>query len=666
MSEPSVSVSNNKSSLASWWKSFKRKSLVVDDLHGSGADSGGGGDRDLAEHDLHEEYATEKGLQNLGKSQNLQPGTVGPRPILKYKSRSSNYIKPLSSSASSSENFRAHRDSFLESQKLKNNNDSQIFGVPLEQVLRLASVNISISEDLANEGIQYGAIPVVVGKCCVFLKKNGTEVEGVFRVGGASRRVKELQFLFSTPPEYGRRMDWDGYTVHDAASLLRRFLNSLPEPLIPLAMYERFREPLRSKPLVRSFLSKKGSSKKSHSHRDAKKLDPAIEDVPDDTTELEEKDITESNKEITVTEKDLANVENELAESSDPVPTETPVTGDQVLPDTNEVSSQDTPAKDNSEEQTSKKQKKMRKYKKLISEIHETLREYSVLLNELPSPSQHLLFYILDLLTVFATHSSKNLMTNKNLAAIFQPSVLSHPDHDMSPEEYALSLQVVEFLLEYYRRLLEATQKIQSERSWERKQKAVPALELTTDDDLIKKGHESDGSSNTPITPSSLHLHPPISKRSSRKHSKSLSSVNAVPDGLKFSSNKPADDKMVYNQYNSTTDADDSELEAGRLVTPTAQSFQLDAEDQLLSPPLKPFSPLRKKRSEESLNNSNSLLQNFKRPLSAVFSPREKDLDELIDDDRESRRDLNEDVVKKDNWFTRMRSRSRSTEPRLR
>lgn len=51
--------------------------------------------------------------------------------------------------------------------------------------------------------------------------------------------------VFNTPERYGRGLDWTGYTVHDAANLLRRYLNQLPEPIIPLAMYPRFREPLR-------------------------------------------------------------------------------------------------------------------------------------------------------------------------------------------------------------------------------------------------------------------------------------------------------------------------------------------------------------------------------------------------------------------------------------
>jgi len=54
--------------------------------------------------------------------------------------------------------------------------------------------------------------------------------------------------------------------------------------------------------------------------------------------------------------------------------------------------------------------------------------------------------YILDLLAVFAENSIQNLMPASNLAAIFQPGLLSHPDHDMNPQEYKVSQEALEFL----------------------------------------------------------------------------------------------------------------------------------------------------------------------------------------------------------------------------
>lgn len=71
-------------------------------------------------------------------------------------------------------------------------------------------------------------IPIVVAKCGLFLKQKATTVEGVFRISGSTRRMKELQDIFDRPPSYGRDVVWGPWSVHDAASVLRRYLNQMP------------------------------------------------------------------------------------------------------------------------------------------------------------------------------------------------------------------------------------------------------------------------------------------------------------------------------------------------------------------------------------------------------------------------------------------------------
>lgn len=65
------------------------------------------------------------------------------------------------------------------------------------------------------------------------------EVQGIFKVSGSAKRMRELQTIFDSPPRYGKGLDWTGYTVHDAASLLLRYLIQLPESLVPTAFYKR-------------------------------------------------------------------------------------------------------------------------------------------------------------------------------------------------------------------------------------------------------------------------------------------------------------------------------------------------------------------------------------------------------------------------------------------
>ena len=103
----------------------------------------------------------------------------------------------------------------------------------------------------------------MVGRCGAFLKEKGkvlwttiivtlsdlitgTDVKDIFRLKGSPQGVQELQIIFTSPDRYGKGVDWTSYTVHDAADILLRYLISLPEPIVPLDFYERFREPLRS------------------------------------------------------------------------------------------------------------------------------------------------------------------------------------------------------------------------------------------------------------------------------------------------------------------------------------------------------------------------------------------------------------------------------------
>ncbi|KAG8213260.1 Rho GTPase activation protein [Butyriboletus roseoflavus] len=206
-----------------------------------------------------------------------------------------------------------------------------VFAKPLKDSLRRASVQISTAN--ANGDLYvWGYIPVVVAKCGLYLKENATEVPGTFRVNGSAKRMRDLQAAFETPPRYGKSLDWknEHYTTHDVASVFRRYLTQMPEPVIPHDMYHDFRDVLARQPF-------------NHDN-------------------------------VVVT------------------------------------------------------------YKNLIARM--------------PRANQYLLLYLLDLLSVFARKSDKNLMTPANLAVIFRPGLISHPNHELSPGEHQLSQKVLEFLID--------------------------------------------------------------------------------------------------------------------------------------------------------------------------------------------------------------------------
>lgn len=120
-----------------------------------------------------------------------------------------------------------------------------------------------------------GYIPTIIAKCGVFLKDEGktrqiftcythlkllfnyptfifyifiaTSTEGIFRISGNAKRLSMLQTIFdntSRQDEYGLNLDWQGYTVHDASNIMRRFLNYLPEPVITYKYQPLFKNTL--------------------------------------------------------------------------------------------------------------------------------------------------------------------------------------------------------------------------------------------------------------------------------------------------------------------------------------------------------------------------------------------------------------------------------------
>ncbi|EPX70508.1 rho-type GTPase activating protein Rga5 [Schizosaccharomyces octosporus yFS286] len=208
--------------------------------------------------------------------------------------------------------------------------ENKLFGLSLSEALEVSKVAIFLTRK-DGERVFYGYIPAVVAKCGFFLKEKATLSKGIFRVNGSSKRIQLLQKAFSSGPDYGRSLIWDGYTVHDAANVFRRFINLMPDHVIPLEYYELFREPMTISNLT-----------------------------------------------------DMERVEL-----------------------------------------------------------------YRQRIDNLPIPNRQLLLYLLDLLAVFASNSHINLMPAENLAAIFQPGILSHPNHEVYSKDYEISQNALLFLINH-------------------------------------------------------------------------------------------------------------------------------------------------------------------------------------------------------------------------
>lgn len=138
--------------------------------------------------------------------------------------------------------------------------------MPLVVSIEYAQSKINYESENAVAYQQAGSIPTVVAKTGRYLKENGKSylplvpllclflllthlcntalhTEGIFRLQGSCKRIATLQETFDQPTQmYGEHVDWTNYTVHDAATLLRRYLNQLPNPVITHEYYQPFRD----------------------------------------------------------------------------------------------------------------------------------------------------------------------------------------------------------------------------------------------------------------------------------------------------------------------------------------------------------------------------------------------------------------------------------------
>ncbi|KAI9362199.1 Rho GTPase activation protein [Pilaira anomala] len=84
-------------------------------------------------------------------------------------------------------------------------------------------------------------------------------------------------------------------------------------------------------------------------------------------------------------------------------------------------------------------------YPSLEVKIH----AFQDLIEQLPTPNQYILIYLLDMLCLFSTCSDNTKMDLSSLATVFAPAILSDPNDPMNPTRYKEAQRVLEFLIKH-------------------------------------------------------------------------------------------------------------------------------------------------------------------------------------------------------------------------
>lgn len=92
-------------------------------------------------------------------------------------------------------------------------------------------------------------IPRVIVQLATYLRKNGIDAEGIFRVSGATREVLEMRKRVERESETG--LDLSEYPKpHTIATLFKQFFSLLPEPIFTFDLHAEFIGALNDDPKV--------------------------------------------------------------------------------------------------------------------------------------------------------------------------------------------------------------------------------------------------------------------------------------------------------------------------------------------------------------------------------------------------------------------------------
>nr|XP_018671672.1 unconventional myosin-IXa isoform X2 [Ciona intestinalis] len=101
-------------------------------------------------------------------------------------------------------------------------------------------------ESLASLASKDGLVPTFIDKCISYMEMNGIYQEGIYRKSAAATQNKLLEESLNKDIEC-QKVNFDDYNIHSVASCFKKFLRSLPSPLVPYDKYFEFLQSARLK-----------------------------------------------------------------------------------------------------------------------------------------------------------------------------------------------------------------------------------------------------------------------------------------------------------------------------------------------------------------------------------------------------------------------------------
>ncbi len=103
----------------------------------------------------------------------------------------------------------------------------------------LESIAFSNAPLLSDQQLTRDGVPVVVEQCVNFVFRHGCMSEGIYRHSGVKTKIDRLLGEFGSNA-WAVTMTREEYSEHDVANALKRFMRTLQEPLLTVALRERW------------------------------------------------------------------------------------------------------------------------------------------------------------------------------------------------------------------------------------------------------------------------------------------------------------------------------------------------------------------------------------------------------------------------------------------